>query len=80
MSSAIQAKPDAVNRLRTSIAGQQLTVAFPACRIDSGVDGSGSRPRRLPPHLAGGFGPPIATRFEPASSSPAPRAMFRLRC
>jgi hypothetical protein len=36
MSCAIQSKPAAFNRLRTGIAGQQLTVRFPACRIDSG--------------------------------------------
>jgi hypothetical protein len=34
MSTAIQAKPDAVNRLRTAIAGQSLVVSFPASRID----------------------------------------------
>jgi hypothetical protein len=36
VSSSVQVSPYALNQLRTAIVGQQLTLAFPACRIDTG--------------------------------------------
>ena len=36
VASAVPVHPTAFNQMRTSIAGQTLTVKFPACRIDSG--------------------------------------------
>src|SRR5581483_4940249 len=37
VSSAVPVHPTAFNFMRTSIAGQMLTVKFPACRIDAGA-------------------------------------------
>ncbi len=35
--STVQDKPDANNRMRTSIAGQKLVITFPSCRLDLGA-------------------------------------------
>ena len=37
VTSSVQAKPTANNRLRTSIAGHQLVLTFPTCRLDAGA-------------------------------------------